>query len=71
MVQPTLLRNEAADIDLNQKDYVIDGVDGFAFVQQSEQGVPVYVNPKLMKNEMADFDFGETMTVGSDEVKFS
>ena len=70
LVQPTLLKNEAAEVDLQQRNYVIEGVDGFAFTQIDADGVPVHVNPKLQKDEMADHDFGETMTVGGDKVKF-
>jgi hypothetical protein len=32
-VQPTLLKNEAANVDLEQRDYLIDGVNGFSFAQ--------------------------------------
>ena len=69
-VQPTLLKNEAAEVDLKQRNYVIEGVDGFAFTQIDADGVPVYVKPKLLKNEMADYNFNETMVVGGDKIKF-
>lgn len=34
-------------------------------------GVPVYVNPTPLKDEVADHDFKEKMRVGPDEVQFS
>lgn len=54
LVRPKLLPNEAADIDLRQRDYIIDGVNGYDFVQLSDSipednvtlqvnGVPVLV----------------------------
>lgn len=56
LVNPVLRPNEVATVDLKQRDYVIDGVNGFDFVQTGEEGVPVTVNPVLMKNEVADAD---------------
>lgn len=41
LVQPKLLPNEAADIDLRQRDIIIDGVDGYAFVQLKDEERPI------------------------------
>lgn len=68
LVNPKLLPNLAADMDLRQRDYIMDGVNGYDFVQLDDEsrpedatvlqvnGVPVLVNPKLMTNEMGDVD---------------
>lgn len=67
LVSPKLLPNEAADMDLRQRGYIMDGVDGYDFVQLNDNvpdddmvlqvnGVPVLVNPKLLTNEAADID---------------
>lgn len=54
---PVQLRvNEVADVDLKQKDYILDGINGIDFVQTKAEGVPVYVNPTLLPNEAADVD---------------
>jgi hypothetical protein len=37
LVQPKLLPNQAADIDLRQRDIIMDGVDGYAFVQLDDE----------------------------------
>lgn len=66
-VRPKLLENECADCDLRQRDYIIDGVDGYDLVQLKDKepedsmvlqvnGVPVLVNPKLLPNEAANVD---------------
>lgn len=55
-VRPTLLSNEAVDVDLHQRNYVIEGVDGFDFLQTEAEGVPVYVRPTLLSNEAVDVD---------------
>ena len=69
-VKPTLLKNTEAETDLTQRNYVIDGVNGFAFAQTKSDGVPVTVQPKLMKDEVAEHDFKENMVVGGDKVSF-
>lgn len=56
LIEPHLRVNEMADVDLKQKDYIIDGLNGIDFVQTEAEGVPVYVNPKLLTNEAADVD---------------
>jgi len=38
-VNPTLLKNKVGHDDLSQRDYLIDGVNGFDFVQQKSQWV--------------------------------
>lgn len=48
--------NEMADVDLKQKDYILDGINGIDFVQTKAEGVPVFVNPTLMSNECPDCD---------------
>lgn len=48
--------NEVATVDLRQRDYVLDGVDGFDFLQTKAEGVPVTVNPVLRTNEAAASD---------------
>ena len=50
------MENEVADVDLMQKDYIIDGINGIDFVQTKSEGVPVLIEPRLMTNEMADVD---------------
>ena len=37
LVRPKLLPNEAADIDLRQRDYIMDGVNGYDFVKLSDE----------------------------------
>jgi len=56
LVNPILLPNEAAEIDLRQRDYVIDSVNGYDFVQTGSEGVPVLVNPILLTNQAAEID---------------
>ena len=54
LVDPVLMTNTEAKTDLNQKNIVIDGVNGFDFVQTGKQsdrtvminGVPVTVPPR-------------------------
>jgi len=54
-------------MDLRQRDYIMDGVNGYDFVQLNDNipeddmvlqvnGVPVLVNPKLLPNEAAEID---------------
>ena len=64
-----------------QRDIVIDGVNGFDFVQLpglddesivlQVHGVPVLVKPKLLTDEMADAEFDETMAVGGAKAHFA
>jgi len=67
LVRPKLLPNEAEHMDLRQRGYIMDGVDGYDFVQLKDDvpednmvlqvnGVPVLVNPKLLENEMGGVD---------------
>jgi len=58
-VQPTLMDNVMGRTDLSQRDYTIDGVNGFDFVQTESQGVPVFVNPTLMQNVMGGHDLSQ------------
>ena len=50
------MKNEMADVDLMQRDYILDGINGIDFVQTKTEGVPVLIEPTLMKNEMTDAD---------------
>jgi hypothetical protein len=36
LVQPTLLKNTMSDVDLFQRNFIIEGVNGFDFVQEDE-----------------------------------
>jgi hypothetical protein len=67
LVMPKLLPNLAGDMDLRQRGYIIDGVDGYDLVQLKDDvpaddmvlqvnGVPVLVNPKLLVNTAGDID---------------
>lgn len=67
LVSPKLLPNEAESMDLRQRGYIMDGVDGYEFVQLDDNvpedemvlqvnGVPVLVQPKLLENQAADID---------------
>lgn len=56
LIEPHLLENEAEDVDLKQRDYIIDGINGIDFLQTKTEGVPVYVNPTLLPNEAIDVD---------------
>jgi len=67
LVSPKLLQNEAGGLDLRQRGYIMDGVDGYDFVQLKDDvpednmvlqvnGVPVLVSPKLLENEMGGVD---------------
>ena len=62
-VNPTLMPNEMKDADLGQRNWVIEGVNGYDLVQTKEQGVPVF--PIKMCQQ---FDEGVTRStlVGSD-----
>jgi len=56
LINPVLRPNEVATVDLRQRDYILDGVDGFDFLQTKAEGVPVTVNPDLRTNEAATSD---------------
>jgi len=67
LVSPKLLPNEAESMDLRQRGYIMDGVDGYDFVQLDDNvpeddmvlqvnGVPVLVQPKLLENQAGDID---------------
>jgi hypothetical protein len=67
LVSPKLLTNEAGDLDLRLRDVIMEGVNGYDFVQLNDEapedntvlqvnGVPVLVNPKLLENTMGDAD---------------
>lgn len=56
LIEPTLMKNEMSDVDLMQRDYILDGINGIDFVQTKTEGVPVTIEPTLMKNEMTDAD---------------
>ena len=56
LIEPKLMPNEVSDVDLSQRDYIIDGINGIDFVQTKSEGVPVLIEPKLMKNEVTDAD---------------
>ena len=68
LVQPKLLENQAADIDLRLRDVIIDGVNGYEYVQLD--GVPVYVNPESMldTNRMAQAGLSLNMEIGPDDI---
>jgi hypothetical protein len=44
------------DADLMQRDYIVDGINGIDFVQTKTEGVPVLIEPTLLKNEMTEAD---------------
>lgn len=70
-VNPVLRKNEAGDEDLQQRDIVIDGVNGFDYVQT--QGVPVLVHPEsmILQNSEAATNLGFVdMECGPDELSF-
>jgi len=61
LVNPVLMKNEMADVDLGQRDIIIEGVNGFDYVQENDNvdapndsvtlqvnGIPVLVNPESM-----------------------
>jgi len=50
------MENEVSDVDLNQRDFILDGINGIDFVQTKSEGVPVYVNPTLLPNEAITTD---------------
>jgi NAD(P)H-hydrate repair Nnr-like enzyme with NAD(P)H-hydrate epimerase domain len=56
LIEPTLMKNEMSDVDLMQRDYILDGINGIDFVQTKTEGVPVLIEPTLMKNEMTEAD---------------
>lgn len=68
-MSPKLLTNEMGTVDLRLRDVIMEGVNGYDFVQLEDDlnrpedqtvlqvnGVPVLVNPKLLKNEMGTTD---------------
>ena len=84
LVNPTLIPNDAADMDLRQRDYIIDGINGFNFVQLEDtvegdesitlqvNGVPLLVNPESMVIKDIDSSavrLGETIKMGPDDLK--
>jgi hypothetical protein len=38
------------DADLMQRDYILDGINGIGFMQTKAEGVPVLIEPTLLKN---------------------
>jgi len=63
LVQPKLLPNEAANIDLRQRDIIIDGVDGYAFLQLNDEEKPLGDMETLQKLDSHKFlqkMFGKT-----------
>ena len=54
LVNPVLLQNEVADVDLGMRNWVLEGVNGYDLLQLN--GVPVLVNPEseILTNEVAD-----------------
>ena len=46
LVQPTLLKNQMADHDLDQRNFIIEGVNGFDFVQEDEESGDVVLKMK-------------------------
>jgi hypothetical protein len=82
LVNPTLLVNTQGEVDLAQRNVIIDGVDGFDFVQTDKKemddtvvlqvkGVPVLVNPTLMKDEVGTETFGNTILIGPNNVTYA
>jgi len=82
LVNPTLLVNTQGEVDLAQRNVIIDGVDGFDFVQTDKKdmddtvvlqvkGVPVLVNPTLMKDEVGAETFGNTILIGPNNVTYA
>jgi hypothetical protein len=83
LVQPTLLKNDVADADLEQRNYVIDGINGIDFTQLGDaefddtitlqvNGVPVTVNPVLMRpTGMESATLGDHMRINLDEINYS
>ena len=83
--KPTLMSNDMIDADLEQRNYVIDGMSGISFVQTKDEtmppsddlvvlqvkGVPVYVNPHPLKNLMAEEPFEQNMKIGMDEFNYA
>ena len=84
-VTPKLLENEAADVDLRQRDIILDGVNGYEFAQLDSsqpddeivlqvRGVPVHVNPESMMfkpsdNQMESAALGFPLVIGPDDVR--
>ena len=70
-VKPALIPNSAGDADLGQRDLMIDGVNGFDFIQLN--GIPVLVNPEsiIVANTEAATNLGFVdMSMGPDELSF-
>jgi len=69
-VNPILMENQVSDADLGQRNWVIDGVNGFDLVQLNEGGVPVLVHPEseLMTNEMANVRLNPCVDVNGNSV---
>jgi len=81
-VKPTLEPNAMAEADIGQRDYVIDGVNGFDLVQLDEEesvvlqvnGTPIYVKPESMQktNTEAATNLGVHISMGfDDDIYFS
>lgn len=52
-----LLSNQALDMDLNQRDFIVEGVNGIGFMQLEEEGVPVLMEPhNLLSNQLESED---------------
>ena len=56
LVQPNLLKNQMSDVDLYQRNYIIEGVNGFDFVQENEDKGDVVLQmrdgPVKVSNEL-------------------
>jgi hypothetical protein len=48
--------------------FVQNATNATAFVQT--KGVPVFIDPALLKNEMSDFMFHNKILVGADEIEY-
>jgi hypothetical protein len=73
LVNPKLLPNQAANLDLRLRDVIIDGVNGYDYVQVEETGVPVLVQPESLiaetgGNQMASASLGLHMEIGPDDL---
>lgn len=69
LVVPTLMENEASHEDLKQRNIMMDGVNGYDFVQTKAEGIPVLVNPESMikTDTITDIGLGE-MRIGLEDV---
>jgi len=63
------MENEASHEDLKQRNIMMDGVNGYDFVQTKAEGIPVLVNPESMikTDTMTDIGLGE-MRIGLEDV---